>query len=386
MSDKGTVGTLTIYFSDGESLQEVASLLSARLSSQTEMKQALHPELYGWDYFIPGTKTWRAESTVLQLVDADSSLRKKYLYDLEYAYLNDTLLNFVFEGPSGAQYTSQGYLSGWEIGGGFEDGYQGSFSVQGVTVLELSQVFPWDDDADVLLLTPASIGASGGVLTTWTDLSGEGNSLGSTYGSWQVPGVGEEARIGRYVYPIAAFDMGDVNTRVNRHSADVETPMAPVQASDSYLWFVFKTGDGEGGDLFNVVNAGGTSNFLISLDGAGIISVTPNGQATDILSSSEGVDDNEWHLLEYFGDVTNGDIFLWIDGVLVDSDIEWDDQQNFASGSDYFLSVFTAYGKASTHAHPARIALAKWTAGMPSAGRIAEIRAYLRDYWGLNLP
>lgn len=137
MATTGILGTLFLYLDDGEGSQHIASLLAATLSAQTEMLKALHPEAFGWDYFIPGMQSWRADASAMQLVDTVTIQRETYLYKLEQFALAKTPLAVVFESPTGAQYISQAYIDNFQLGGGFEEGYRGSFGLTGITELEL---------------------------------------------------------------------------------------------------------------------------------------------------------------------------------------------------------------------------------------------------------
>lgn len=135
MSTRGIIGTIDILIDSGEGDESTASLLSAQLIFTTEMKSALHPESYGWEYFIPGDQNWRAEGSVLQLVDSASLIREQYLYLLEFHSLNKTLLSFTFQSPFGAKYYGQGHIDTFQLGGAYEDGFKGSFTIQGATAL-----------------------------------------------------------------------------------------------------------------------------------------------------------------------------------------------------------------------------------------------------------
>lgn len=137
MSTKGIIGTLFLYFDDGDGPYHVASLLSAILSVQTEMKPALHPEAYGWTFFIAGQQGWQLDGEVLQLVDVTTLQREEYLYKIEQLALAKTPINVVFESPTGAQYSSRAYIDQFEIGNGFEDGFRGGFGMVGIDELVL---------------------------------------------------------------------------------------------------------------------------------------------------------------------------------------------------------------------------------------------------------
>lgn len=140
MATEGKVGTLLISIDEGEGPVPVASLVSARLSLQSQMLKTLHPDYYGWSHAVPGTQSWRASSEMLQVVDSVTLAEAYYLQLIEQASLQRTLLDFVFEGPAGDKYQGEGYIDSFEFGGGYDDLYKGSFSVTGVG--ELMPVFP----------------------------------------------------------------------------------------------------------------------------------------------------------------------------------------------------------------------------------------------------
>lgn len=139
MATNGIVGTLFIYMNDGVNQHHIASLLSCALSVETEMKPSLHPDLYGWKHFTPGMQSWNAEGEVMQLVDSTTIQREDYLYKIEKYALEKTVLDFVFESPTGAQYVSEGYINNFQIGNAYEEGYKGAFGVQGITELVLNE-------------------------------------------------------------------------------------------------------------------------------------------------------------------------------------------------------------------------------------------------------
>lgn len=133
----GIIGTLTLAIDEGENPQGIASLLSCRLTHETEMLEALNPSSYGWDYVVPGNQDWRADAEVMQLIDDTTTAREEYLQLLEGYHLAKTLLIIEFTSPAGPTYTSTGYIDRFDLGGAEADVYRGSFGIQGDDDLEL---------------------------------------------------------------------------------------------------------------------------------------------------------------------------------------------------------------------------------------------------------
>ncbi len=138
MSVTGIIGTLALSIDEGENAQNVASLLSCELQFETEMLPALHPTVYGWEYFIPGNQDWRGDASMMQLIDTETTLREVYLQLLEQYFLEKTLLSAEFTSPAGgAVYSATGYLDAFELGAAENDAFTGAFGFQGVTSIEL---------------------------------------------------------------------------------------------------------------------------------------------------------------------------------------------------------------------------------------------------------
>lgn len=133
MSTKGIIGTLTIKLTEGEDLLSVASLLSANLSVQTEMRQAFEPA------FVPGVQGWRADASVIQLVDSSTGDRERYLAYLEEACIAKASLPVLFESPTGAEYSSEAFIDTFQLGGAEGEVFSGSFGVQGIAELVLEE-------------------------------------------------------------------------------------------------------------------------------------------------------------------------------------------------------------------------------------------------------
>ena len=152
MSTTAVIGTISIYVNDGEGQQDILSILNATLTYEREMRPALHPDTYGWEYFIPGNSDWRAEGSVLQLIDTVSLDREAYLQKIEQFCLNKTQLDIIFSAPTGTVYSGEGYIDSFQLGGAHEEGYAGSFSIQGTgdlsfyEVSDLATVFVGEDD------------------------------------------------------------------------------------------------------------------------------------------------------------------------------------------------------------------------------------------------
>lgn len=179
MPSKGLIGTIGIYLDDGETQRYVASLLSARLSVQTNMLPALHPDLYGWDYFIPGMQGWRVDASVMQLVDTDTSEREMYLQMIEQACLSKTPLSLIFDAPDTDLLGSEGYIDTFELGGSFEDGFRGSFGIQGIG--ELKRIIDWGRFGTIYAqYTPDTVvedPSNPGQVLRWEDASGLNHHL-----------------------------------------------------------------------------------------------------------------------------------------------------------------------------------------------------------------
>lgn len=92
-----------------------------------------------WEFFIPGIQGWRADSAVLQVADTVTLIRDAYLRLVEDACLEKLPLDVRFVSATGAEYIGEGYVDTFELGGGFEDGYAGSFGVQGISTLTLTE-------------------------------------------------------------------------------------------------------------------------------------------------------------------------------------------------------------------------------------------------------
>jgi len=85
----GVFGTLDIYLDTSGTERHIASLLQCELNVQTEMKPALHPDEYAWDYFIAGTQSWRGSASVMQVIDSRGH-RETYLQQIEALSLSKT--------------------------------------------------------------------------------------------------------------------------------------------------------------------------------------------------------------------------------------------------------------------------------------------------------
>ena len=133
MSTAGLIGTLSLSLDDGNGGQLVAAFLSVTLSVSTKMRQAYSPK------YVPGTQAWRADGSVLQVVDSTTLVRETYLALIENACINKTQLDVVFASPTGAEYTSEGYIDTFQLGGAHEEGFAGSFGVQGISALVLEE-------------------------------------------------------------------------------------------------------------------------------------------------------------------------------------------------------------------------------------------------------
>lgn len=128
MSTTALIGTISIYLNDGEGNKHVASLLSATLSFQIDMRAALSPK------YIPGKQNWGASASLLQMVD-ESMDQEDYLALIESAALNKTELDVLFLSPTGAEYSSSAYIATFDVGGSHEDALAGSFALQGIEAL-----------------------------------------------------------------------------------------------------------------------------------------------------------------------------------------------------------------------------------------------------------
>ncbi len=138
MSTTGIIGTLTLKVDEGENEQLVASLLSCRLTFETEMLPALNPDVYGWEYFVPGDQDWRGEASLLQLIDDVTLAREEYLQLLEQYFMSKTLLAVEFESPAGVSYEASGYIDTFDLGGAENEAYSGNFGIQGITALTIT--------------------------------------------------------------------------------------------------------------------------------------------------------------------------------------------------------------------------------------------------------
>lgn len=131
------IGTIAISISTGEEAHAIASLLSASIRVSSDLKEMHDPDGGTWQLLSPDQLEWRADATEIQLVNTDSGVREAYLYQIEAMCINREIIDVEIESPTGATYTSRGYIDSFELGAGFDDVFSGSFGIQGIEELVL---------------------------------------------------------------------------------------------------------------------------------------------------------------------------------------------------------------------------------------------------------
>jgi hypothetical protein len=131
----GVVGTLSIYFDDGEGELEVVTLVSATLQRQTEMVKAHDPGATGWAYSVPDEQSWRVGGAYIEVLDTEFGQRSIWLVRLDAAWTSKTPLACRFQSPLGEEYEGEGFLDTFQLGEAYDAGYRGVFGIEGRSVL-----------------------------------------------------------------------------------------------------------------------------------------------------------------------------------------------------------------------------------------------------------
>jgi hypothetical protein len=248
-------------------------------------------------------------------------------------------------------------------------------------------LFSFLDSDTIWLGTPASIVASGGLLTSWDDLATSPADMNTTdlSGSPTQPTV-----------DAADSDFGTsiVLNSLNDHRATATATKFNIggASSDVYIWFVFKStytaGDGvffwyaqqtgvDGGTAYTAMHHDifQSGELTFQIGGVG---------ASATAQSTTALDDGVPHLIEIEYDGSANTVKMWVDGTLEDTTASVADLDGFlGTNKSLHIGRFSSTG-GDPEATNGEMAVLKINDAIPSAARITAVRAYCRDNLGVT--
>jgi len=115
---------------DGASLRVAIGDLAGGATARVTYAMSVRPDA------APGQAVNAA-----QVIDSLGD-RETYLQQIEALSLAKTKIGVRFTSPTGATYESEAYIDGFSLGNAWEEGFRGSFTVQGVTTLTATEPAP----------------------------------------------------------------------------------------------------------------------------------------------------------------------------------------------------------------------------------------------------
>jgi len=341
------LGTTTVRLFDGRNKQRVDGWLLRAEFDWPQLKASDH------DNFTNLVNDIVAAGTVDIDFDPDDNLGQK-VATFVAEDLGD-MIQALFRGrvrrrPAAAQFIGSNVLSevpDWILGGTFD----------------------FSDADDIYLFTAGSIVSSGGTVSAWTDLSGNGETLDTQSQAAAAPVLSAINGQNSIKFNNSSDNLWSTNTG-RAFSTDPD--------DDAYLWIVMLLPNAGNGIWYDGTNPSG---LQLNRDGLGKAAINNGG--SNVLVSTTSIDDGNPHIIELKMEGSSDNWELWIDGTQEDTEVVATSISTSSSGrrraGDFADAV-------TNGAENLELSFVKAMSSIPDAARLSAIRAELASMYGITLP